>query len=127
VEHQLLVDRAITWDYEIQVFRIGPAALVGLPGEPFVEGGLRIKLGSPTFPTYVVHNTNYAAYLPTREAFDRGGYETKAGLLSKFEPDALDRVVDVASRILGEMLATSAETVGPPGQQRRGQDARESE
>jgi hypothetical protein len=103
-EHQTLVDRAAIWDYEIQVLRIGPTALVGLPGEPFVEGGLRIKLGSPTFPTYVVHNTNYAAYLPTREAFERGGYETKAGLISKFEPGALDLVVGTASQVLREMF-----------------------
>ncbi len=104
VEHEALVERGVTWDYEIQVLRIGPAALVGLPGEPFVEGGLRIKLASPTFPTYVVHNTNYAAYVPTREAFERGGYETKTGLISKFEPEALDRIVDAATRVLREMF-----------------------
>jgi hypothetical protein len=103
VEHQTMIDRGETWDYEIQVIRIGPAALVGLPGEPFVEGGLRIKLDSPTFPTYLVHNTSYAAYLPTREAFDRGGYETRTGLISKFELDALDRVVSVATRLLREL------------------------
>lgn len=107
VEHQALVERGAGWDYEIQVLRIGPAALVGLPGEPFVEGGLRIKLASPTFPTYVVHNTNYAAYLPTREAFQRGGYETKAGLISKFAPEALDLVVDAASHLLQEIFAIS--------------------
>lgn len=104
VEHQTLVEREASWDYEIQVLRIGPAALVGLPGEPFVEGGLRIKLASPTFPTYIVHNTNYAAYLPTREAFQRGGYETKTGLISKFVPEALDLVVDAASRVLREVF-----------------------
>ncbi|MGH2458418.1 MAG: hypothetical protein ACRDIY_06070, partial [Chloroflexota bacterium] len=103
-EHQALIERATGWDYEIQVLRIGPVALVGLPGEPFVEGGLRIKLASPTFPTYIVHNTNYAAYLPTREAFQRGGYETKTGLISKFAPEALDLVVDAAGRILGDLF-----------------------
>ena len=107
VEHQALVERGVGWDYEIQVLRIGPAALVGLPGEPFVEGGLRIKFASPTFPTYVVHNTNYAAYLPTREAFQRGGYETKVGLISKFAPEALDLVVDAAGHLLQEIFAIS--------------------
>jgi hypothetical protein len=57
VDYHTMLERTATWDYEIQVLRIGPAALVGLPGEPFVEGGLRIKLASPTFPTYIVHNT----------------------------------------------------------------------
>ena len=32
------------YDCEIQAFRLGDVALVGLPGEPFVEGQLRIKL-----------------------------------------------------------------------------------
>jgi neutral ceramidase len=100
VEHQALIERGAGWDYEIQVLRIGSIALVGLPGEPFVEGGLRIKLASPTFPTYIVHNTNHAAYLPTREAFQRGGYETRAGLIAKFAPEALDLVVAAAIRLL---------------------------
>jgi hypothetical protein len=103
-EHQDLVERAGGWDYEIQVLRVGSVAIVGLPGEPFVEGGLRIKLASPTFPTYVVHNTSYAAYIPTREAFTRGGYETRAGLIAKFEPEALDQIVETASRMLRELF-----------------------
>ena len=104
LEHQALVERGRTWEYEVQVLRIGPAALVGLPGEPFAEGGLRIKLGSPTFPTYVVHNTNYAAYVPTWEAFAHGGYETRAGLISKLAPEALDTIVDAAVGLLHELF-----------------------
>jgi hypothetical protein len=111
VEHQVLVERDGAWDYEIQALRVGPAAFVGLPGEPFVEGGLSIKLASPFFPTYIVHNTNYAAYIPTREAFRRGGYETRAGLIAKFTPDALDRIVEAAGRLLRAMAAgVSSET-----------------
>src|SRR5262249_36326041 len=104
VEHETLRERDGTWEYEVQVLRIGPAALVGLPGEPFVEGGLRIKLASPTFPTYIVHNTNYAAYIPTREAFERGGYEVRAGLISKFAPEALDTIVAAATELLRTMF-----------------------
>jgi hypothetical protein len=104
LEHHARVERGDTWDYEIQVLRIGPVALVGLPGEPFVEGGLQIKLASPTFPTYVLHNTNYAAYIPTREAFRRGGYETRAGLISKFAPEALDMIVATATEALRQVF-----------------------
>jgi hypothetical protein len=102
LEHQALVERGARWPYEIQVLRIGPTALVGLPGEPFAEGGLRVKLGSPTFPTYVVHNTSYAAYIPTREAIARGGYETRAGLISKLAPEALDLIVEASVKLLRE-------------------------
>src|SRR5262249_1664890 len=97
---QVLTEREETWDYEIQVLRIDRAALVGLPGEPFVEAELQIKLASPTFPTYVVHNTSYAAYIPTPQAFQHGGYETKAGLISKFAPEAFDLIVTAAGRLL---------------------------
>lgn len=61
-------------EYEIQVFRIGDTAFVSLPGEPFVEGQTRIKLASPARSTYVVHcTTQYVAYIPTAEAYPRGG------------------------------------------------------
>jgi hypothetical protein len=103
LEHQALVERGATWPYEVQVLRIGSAALVGLPGEPFAEGGLRIKLGSPTFPTYIVHNTSYAAYVPTAAALARGGYETRVGLISKLVPEALDLIVATALRLLDDL------------------------
>jgi len=65
-----LRERQPDHEYEIQAFRIGDVAIVGLPGEPFVEGGLRIKLGSPTYPTYVVHCVNqYVGYIPTADAW----------------------------------------------------------
>lgn len=85
-------ERNPLYRYEIQVLRIGDAALVGLPGEPFSEGGLAIKLGSPTPYTIIAHNTQFAGYIPTKEAFLRGGYETTTSNWSKFVPDALDRI-----------------------------------
>jgi hypothetical protein len=87
-------------DYEIQTFRLGDTAFVGLPGEPFVEGQLQIKLESPTFPTYVVHNTAFAGYIPTRRAFANGGYETRTNNSSKFEIDALEQIVATAGASL---------------------------
>jgi hypothetical protein len=99
-----LKQRDPDYDYEVQAFRIGDAAIVGLPGEPFVEGALRIKMASPTYPTYVVHDVNhYAGYLPTREAFTRGGHETNTGNWSRFVPEALDLVVDAATALLREL------------------------
>lgn len=98
-------------DYELQAFRLGDAAIVGLPGEPFVEGGLQIKLESPTFPTYVVHNTRFAGYIPTEQAFNRGGYEVQTAIWSRFAPDALDRIVQ-ATR---SMLARQDEAIRQAG------------
>jgi len=90
------------FDCPLQVFRIGDIALVSFPGEPFVEGQLRLKVESPTYPTYAAHNcSNEPGYIPTQHAFPGGGYETEWGDL---QPDALDAMVDAAAQALHEMF-----------------------
>jgi len=83
---------------------LGNAALVGLPGEPFSEGGLAIKLESPSPYTIIAHNTQFAGYIPTKEAFLRGGYETITSNWSKFGPDALDQIVTASLDTLKAVL-----------------------
>jgi neutral ceramidase len=91
--------------YEIQVLRIGDTAIVGLPGEPFVEGQLAIKIESPAYPTYVAHcTTQYVGYLPTREAFQRGGHEVNLSYWAKVGPEALDLVVENAVGLIKEVF-----------------------
>jgi hypothetical protein len=62
---------------EVQVFRLSDeVAIVGLPGEIFVELGLAIKEASPFETTIVVELANDApGYVPTRKAFAEGSYE----------------------------------------------------
>ncbi len=56
--------------------RIGDAALVGFPGEPFAETGVRVREASPFEFTHMAGYTNGATgYVPTAEEFARGGYE----------------------------------------------------
>ncbi len=93
------------YDFPIQVFRIGEIALVGVPGEPFVEGQLRLKLESPTYPTYALHMCNdEAGYIPTPQAFRGGGYETETAHWSFLGPEALDCIVDGALGMLKDMF-----------------------
>jgi len=92
------LDRAKSPDYryEIQVFRIGPIALIGLPGEPFVEGQLSIKEQSPLALNLVAHCANgYAGYLAPRAAYDRGGHEIRhqPAQWARLAPGSLERVV----------------------------------
>jgi hypothetical protein len=63
---------------EVQVFRLGSdVAVVGLPGEVFVELGLAIKKASPFPVTLVVELCQDApGYIPTEKAFAEGSYET---------------------------------------------------
>jgi len=92
-------------DYEIQGLRIGDSAIVGLPGEPFVEGQLQIKMASPARLTYVAHcTTQYVGYIPTSDALTRGGHEVNTSYWAKLVPEALDMIVDAAGELLNEMF-----------------------
>ena len=91
--------------YEIQVFRIGDFAIVGFPGEPFVEGQLEIKVHSPAKYTFFAHATNqYVGYIPTEDALKRGGHEAKFCYWSKLVPDALGTIVRTTLSILEELF-----------------------
>jgi hypothetical protein len=108
VSVELLRARGAAMDYEIQAFRVGDTAFVGLPGEPFVEGQLAIKLASPAYPTYVAHcTTQYVGYVPTEDALQRGGHEVNTRYWAKFTPDALARIVQTSVSLLRELFAPS--------------------
>lgn len=61
---------------ETQALRIGPLAIVALPGEFFSAYGLQIKRASPAPATLIAGWANdNLGYFPTAEAFPIGGYE----------------------------------------------------
>jgi hypothetical protein len=65
---------------ELAALRVGPASFLFLPGEPFVETGLKLRDRSPFDLTAVVgYSENYIGYVPTDAAFAEGGYETSFG------------------------------------------------
>ena len=85
---------------EVQGFRLAPeAALVGLPGEIFVELGLAIKKASPFPITLVVELCQDSpGYFPTRKAFAEGSYET---VNSRINPGGGELLVEAALELLG--------------------------
>jgi len=87
---------------EVQVFRISDeVALVGLPGEVFVDLGLAIKSGSPFQTTIVMELCNDApAYIPTKKAFAEGSYET---VNSRIAPGGGEMLVGAAIDLLHEL------------------------
>jgi len=103
---ELMRRRGPCIDYEVQAFRLGDLAIVGFPGEPFVEGQLDLKLRSPSPQTFVAHCcTQYVGYLPTREAFAHGGHEVDFSYWAKLAPEALDLAVDKALELLRGLFA----------------------
>jgi hypothetical protein len=68
-----------TVDLEIHAVRIGDVAILGIPGELFVEIGLAIKAATPFPLTLVSGYTNgIFFYIPTAKAFEQGGYEVES-------------------------------------------------
>jgi neutral ceramidase len=65
---------------ELTALRVGSAAFLFLPGEPFVEIGLAIRRSSPFgFTAVAGYAEDYIGYLPTDSAFEEGGYELGPG------------------------------------------------
>lgn len=87
---------------ETQVFRLSDeVALVGLPGEVFVELGLAIKATSPFPTTLVIELANDdPAYIPTRKAFAEGSYET---VNSRVQAGSGEKLVEAAVGLLREL------------------------
>ena len=100
---ELCRERDAEFNYEIQAFRIGDLCVIGLPGEPFVEGQLALKTNSAApflFPAHLT--TQYVGYLPTREAYNRGGHEANEDVTywAKLAPGCLETVVERARALI---------------------------
>lgn len=88
---------------EMAAFRLGPIALVGIPGELCCELGLRIKGNAAFSQTWLLYICNsYAGYLISRRAYLEKGYEYSANCLM---PSASELVVQTASDLCRQIEA----------------------
>jgi len=88
---------------EVQVLFVNGLAFAALPGEIFVEWGLRIKQRCWPRQALAVSCANgQVGYVPTREAFDRGGYETTFGPSSWLAPEAGELLAETAIQMITE-------------------------
>ena len=86
---------------EVQVQFINEVAIAGIPAEYFVQHGLRIKQEAWPAHALVAGQTNgMVGYVPHREAFPRGGYETTFCTGSKLAPEAGDLLADAAVALI---------------------------
>jgi neutral ceramidase len=101
----LLVAREIavspTVDAEVIRLRLGDGLLLGWPGEAFSAYGRRLRRLSPT-PRLVLGclTNDLHGYIPTREAFAGGGYETWLARSSKLEEGAGDKLLALTRGML---------------------------
>ena len=98
-----LTDDGSALQSEVQVIALGDElALVGFPGDAFVELGLAIKLNSP-FPFTIVNEQSgngAISYVPNRKAFSEGGYEV---ISARFVPGGGEALTEAAIRALIEL------------------------
>jgi neutral ceramidase len=86
---------------ELLALALGPVAIVGIPGELFVELGLEIQQKSPFAQTVVVALANDdIGYIPTRAAFEQGGYEPTS---SPIVPGSGERIAAKAVELLKDL------------------------
>jgi hypothetical protein len=90
---------------QISAIAVGEVALVGLPGELFVELALDIKARSPFAYTFVSELCNdVIGYVPTRKAYDEGGYEATS---TPLVPGTGEQMVEGALALLDDFLSSS--------------------
>jgi hypothetical protein len=94
---QTLADRII--HTEIQALRIGGLTLAAFPGEVFVETSLNLKASWPDRAVAVVELANdNIGYIPPRQAFAEGGYETGQHFAARVPPEAEAILFEAARR-----------------------------
>ncbi len=95
----------LTVPFEVHAVRVGDTAIVGLPGEIFIEYAISIAQASPFEHTLVLGYTNgNIGYLPTAAAYAEGGYEVETAykyygtLMHRPESEVV--VLETAARVL---------------------------
>lgn len=89
------------FDLRLTGLKIGSVVLVGIPGEPFTEVGVRIKENTGyrmIMPCGLVNG--YIGYFPVQSAYDEGGYEART---SQFRAGVAERIVEGAAELLTQM------------------------
>jgi neutral ceramidase len=101
---ELQEKRLKTIQAELQVLSIGQVAIVGIPGELFVELGLAIQKRSPFARTFIVELANGSIdYIPTREAYQQRAYEdTSARVGAGSGEKIVDKAIEMLRQLKGE-------------------------
>ena len=87
-----------------QALRIGDGVIAATPGETFAQLGLDTKQRSPFPVTAAAELCNdIIGYVPTRVAFEQGGYETFRSRWARVVPGSGEKLVDELADMLGEV------------------------
>lgn len=89
------------FDMTLTGIKIGPVAIVGIPGEPFLGIGRGIKDAEGYEMIIPVACANgYEGYFPMKDSYDEGGYEARS---SNFRAGVAEFIISEARELLKEM------------------------
>lgn len=90
-----------SFELELIGVKIGPIAMIGIPGEPFTEIGVEIKNTDGWDMILPCVQTNgEQGYFPVDSAYDEGGYEART---SRYKAGVGRRIVDGSRELLNEL------------------------
>lgn len=101
----------LTVPFEVQALRLGDLALIGLPGEVFVEYALNLDRAAPFGETATMAYTNgNIGYVPTAAAFPQGGYEVDMAIKlygdTMLRPECEALILAAGTRLLKALRPT---------------------
>lgn len=117
-------DAELVETIEVQAMAIGDVALVAFPAEMFTAFGEDLRSRSPFLNTLPVTLANgWHGYVPTVEAFTRGGYEPRFAFPSRLVPEAGEVLVGAALAQLQTLagLDVTEDGAASPSQAQSGQ------
>lgn len=88
--------------FPIQCFKIGPIQIGALGGEFFSETGKKLKNGQDKYFTICLAN-DYVGYVPPKEEFAKGGYETWRARSCFLAEDAEERICTKLKEIIKDL------------------------
>ena len=83
--------------------RIGGAAFIGIPGEPFTGVGIGLKEAEGWDMVLPCCNTNdKQGYYPMKDSFEEGGYEARSSI---FQGGVAETLIEEGKKLLSELYA----------------------
>lgn len=90
-----------TFDMRLSAVKIGPVAIIGIPGEPFTNIGVSLKQteGFDMILPCCASN-GYEGYFPMQDSYDEGGYEARS---SRYKAGVAEFIIKEGKELLGSL------------------------
>lgn len=90
------------FDLKLSAIKIGPVALLGIPGEPFNGIGVGVKKETSGYDLIMLTciTNGYMGYFPMKDAYDEGGYEARSSI---FKSGSAELIIAEGKKLLEQI------------------------